>query len=38
MLAGETDVERAALLVAGRIGEVVVTLGQEGALWSDGAG
>ena len=37
VLAGETDPGRAARVLAGRIREVVVTLGQDGALWTDGA-
>jgi len=36
MLTGERDAERAARALAGRFGEVVVTLGPEGALWTDG--
>ena len=36
MLTGERDPERAAHALAGRFGEVVVTLGAEGALWTDG--
>ena len=36
MLTGERDAERAAHALAGRFGEVVVTLGAEGALWTDG--
>jgi sugar/nucleoside kinase (ribokinase family) len=35
-LSGERDPERAARALAGRFGEVVVTLGAEGALWTDG--
>jgi ribokinase len=36
VLAGEVDPERAALALARRVPEVVVTLGAEGALWTDG--
>jgi sugar/nucleoside kinase (ribokinase family) len=36
MLSGESDPERAAKRLATRFGEVVVTLGAEGALWTDG--
>jgi ribokinase len=36
-LTGEADPERAARALAGRFGEVVVTLGADGALWTDGA-
>jgi ribokinase len=36
MLSGEGDPERAAEVLATRFGEVVVTLGAEGALWTDG--
>ena len=36
MLTGESDPERAARALAARFGEVVVTLGAEGALWTDG--
>jgi sugar/nucleoside kinase (ribokinase family) len=36
MLSGESDPERAAGALAARFGEVVVTLGSEGAVWSDG--
>jgi ribokinase len=36
MLSGEGDPERAARALATRFGEVVVTLGAEGALWTDG--
>jgi sugar/nucleoside kinase (ribokinase family) len=36
MLSGERDPERAARALASRFGEVVVTLGAEGALWTDG--
>jgi ribokinase len=36
MLSGEGDPERAARALAGRFGEVVVTLGADGALWTDG--
>ena len=35
-LTGDSDPERAARALAGRFGEVVVTLGQAGALWTDG--
>ena len=35
-LSGERDVERAALRLAERVPEVVVTLGADGALWTDG--
>jgi ribokinase len=35
-LSGERDVERAALGLARRVPEVVVTLGASGALWTDG--
>jgi sugar/nucleoside kinase (ribokinase family) len=35
-LSGERDPERAAALLAERVPEVVVTLGAEGALWTDG--
>jgi ribokinase len=35
-LSGEKDAERAALLLADRVPEVVVTLGSEGAIWTDG--
>jgi sugar/nucleoside kinase (ribokinase family) len=35
-LTGEGDPERAALLLCERFAEVVVTLGKEGALWTDG--
>jgi sugar/nucleoside kinase (ribokinase family) len=35
-LSGEEEPERAALALAGRFGEVVVTLGAGGALWTDG--
>jgi sugar/nucleoside kinase (ribokinase family) len=34
-LTGESDPERAARALADRFGEVVVTLGPEGALWTD---
>jgi sugar/nucleoside kinase (ribokinase family) len=37
VLAGEEDAERAALVLAARVPEVVVTLGPRGALWTDGA-
>jgi sugar/nucleoside kinase (ribokinase family) len=37
-LTGDSDPERAALALAGRFGEVVVTLGPAGALWTDGEG
>ena len=36
MLSGEDDPERAARALAARFGEVVVTLGADGALWTDG--
>jgi ribokinase len=36
MLSGEDDPERAARALAARFREVVVTLGAEGALWTDG--
>jgi sugar/nucleoside kinase (ribokinase family) len=36
MLSGESDPEKAGLALAGRFGEVVVTLSAEGALWTDG--
>jgi ribokinase len=36
MLSGEQDPEPAARALAARFGEVVVTLGAEGALWTDG--
>ena len=36
MLSGERDPEQAAKTLAGRFGEVVVTLGAKGALWTDG--
>jgi ribokinase len=36
VLAGEADPERAALALAQRVPEVVVTLGGAGALWTDG--
>jgi ribokinase len=36
MLSGERDPERAARALAGRFSEVVVTLGADGALWTDG--
>jgi ribokinase len=36
-LSGEGDPERAARALAGRVPEVVVTLGAAGALWTDGA-
>ena len=35
-LTGERDPERAAVALAGRVGEVAVTLAEEGALWTDG--
>ena len=35
-LTGESDPERAAQALAERFGEVVVTLGPAGALWTDG--
>jgi ribokinase len=37
VLGGEEDPERAALALARRVPEVVVTLGADGALWTDGA-
>jgi ribokinase len=36
VLSGERDPERAALALARRVPEVVVTLGADGALWTDG--
>ena len=36
MLSGESDPERAARVLAARFGEVVMTLGAGGALWTDG--
>jgi len=36
ILSAEHDPERAARALAARFGEVVVTLGAEGALWTDG--
>ena len=36
MLSGESDPERAAQALAARFSEVVVTLGADGALWTDG--
>ncbi len=36
VLSGEEDAERAARALAARVPEVVVTLGPEGALWTDG--
>jgi ribokinase len=36
VLSGEEDPERAALFLAARIPEVIVTLGVAGALWTDG--
>ena len=36
VLSGEADAERAALALAARVPEVVVTLGAAGALWTDG--
>ena len=36
MLSGEADPERAARALAARFDEVVVTLGADGALWTDG--
>jgi len=36
-LTGDSDPEAAARALAGRFGEVVVTLGPGGALWTDGA-
>jgi ribokinase len=38
VLSGERQVERAATLLARRVPEVVVTLGVDGALWTDGGG
>jgi ribokinase len=38
VLSGEVDAERAALTLAARVPEVVVTLGAGGALWTDGGG
>ena len=35
-LTGDSDPERAARALAERFGEVVVTLGRAGALWTDG--
>jgi ribokinase len=35
-LSGEVDAERAASVLARRVPEVVVTLGPDGALWTDG--
>jgi sugar/nucleoside kinase (ribokinase family) len=35
-LTGESDPERAARALAERLDEVVVTLGADGALWTDG--
>ena len=35
-LTGDSDPEQAARALAGRFGEVVVTLGPAGALWTDG--
>jgi ribokinase len=37
VLSGEADAERAALALAERVPEVVVTLGAGGALWTDGS-
>jgi sugar/nucleoside kinase (ribokinase family) len=37
MLSGEPDPERAARALATRFDEVVVTLGADGALWTDGS-
>jgi ribokinase len=36
VLSGEEDVERASLSLADRVPEVAVTLGSEGAIWTDG--
>jgi sugar/nucleoside kinase (ribokinase family) len=36
VLSGEEDAQRAALALARRVLEVVVTLGPSGALWTDG--
>jgi sugar/nucleoside kinase (ribokinase family) len=36
VLSGEGDAARAARALAGRVPEVVVTLGPEGAIWTDG--
>jgi sugar/nucleoside kinase (ribokinase family) len=36
MLSGEADPEQAARALASRFDEVVVTLGADGALWTDG--
>jgi ribokinase len=36
VLSGEEDAEQAALALAARVPEVVVTLGAAGALWTDG--
>jgi ribokinase len=36
MLSGESDPDEAGRALADRFGEVVVTLGAEGALWTDG--
>ncbi|HEV2873921.1 MAG TPA: carbohydrate kinase family protein [Thermoleophilaceae bacterium] len=36
VLSGEGDAERAAIALAARVPEVVVTLGAGGALWTDG--
>lgn len=36
VLSGEEDAERAALALAARVPEVVVTLGASGALWTNG--
>jgi sugar/nucleoside kinase (ribokinase family) len=36
MLSGERDPEKAARALSARFGEVVVTLGADGALWTDG--
>ena len=36
MLSGERDPEQAGRALATRFGEVVVTLGADGALWTDG--
>jgi ribokinase len=36
MLSGERDPDKAGRALASRFGEVIVTLGAEGALWTDG--
>ncbi|HEV3376390.1 MAG TPA: carbohydrate kinase family protein [Thermoleophilaceae bacterium] len=36
VLTGEEDAERGAVVLAGRVPEVVVTLGRRGGLWTDG--